>query len=303
MRAKTGTRIEETARLADLVEDAIRQVIPARDLDTVLDNIGLPYSGINLTHSISGVIGAADADIMVSLRPVHRPTEGYVKAIRLALARKFPGTTFYFLPADMITQILNFGLPSPLDIQIDGADVNGDRAVADRMLGQVRDVPGIVDARIQQDFDYPDFEVTVDRTKAQQNGLTERDVATSVLNTLSGGFQTAPMFFLNWERGVSYNLAVEAPQYDVQSLRDLQDIQITGPTAGTPAILADVATIRRSQEMAAVDHYNIRRVVDVYANVEGRDLGASDQVIVNPSDSLVSGTRVRLADDGRHGAG
>jgi multidrug efflux pump subunit AcrB len=279
MRAKTGTRIEDTAELADRVEAAIRQIIPPSDMDTILDNIGLPYSTINLSHSISGVIGAADADIMVSLKPDHRPTAGYVAAIRLAMARKFPGTTFYFLPADMVTQIMNFGLPAPIDIQIDGADINGNRVVADRILAQVRGVPGVVDARIQQQFDYPDFQINVDRTKAQQAGLTEQDVAGSVLDTLSGSFQTAPMFFLNWQNGVSYNFAAQAPQYDIQSLQNLQDIPITGPASRQPAILADVATIKRSQEMAAIDHYNIRRVMDVYANVQGRDLGTVGRAV------------------------
>ncbi|MEA2776458.1 MAG: hypothetical protein QOF90_1864, partial [Acetobacteraceae bacterium] len=285
MRAKTGTRIEETARLADLVEDDIRRIIPATDMDTILDNIGLPYSTINLTHTASGVIGAADADIMVSLKPDHRPTADYVKAIRADLARKFPGVTFYSLPADMISQVLNFGLPAPIDVQIDGADLKANRAVANRILDQVRGVPGIVDARIQQDFDYPDLEVAVDRTRAQQNGLTERDVANSVLDTLSGSFQTAPMFFLNQQNGVSYNMAAEAPQYDIQSLRDLQNIPITGPAEKQPAILADLATIKRSQEMAAVDHYNIRRVVDVYANVQGRDLGAAGRDVARIVDA------------------
>jgi CzcA family heavy metal efflux pump len=274
MRAKTGTRIEETARLADLVEGDIRRIIPVRDLDTILDNIGLPYSTINLTHTSSGVIGAADADIMVSLKPDHRPTADYVKAIRADVAEKFPGVTFYSLPADMITQILNFGMPSPIDIQIDGADIEANHAVADRILAQVRNVPGIVDARIQQEFDYPDLQIDVDRTKAQQNGLSEHDVAGSVLDTLSGSFQTAPMFFLNWQNGVSYDLAAQAPQYDIQSLRDLQNIPVTGPAEREPAILADLATIQRSHEMAAIDHYNIRRVIDVYANVQDRDLGA-----------------------------
>jgi CzcA family heavy metal efflux pump len=274
MRAKTGTRIEDTAQLADLVEASIRKIIPPRDLDTILDNIGLPYSTINLSHTSSGVIGAADADIMVTLKPDHRPTDDYVKAIRAAVARQFPGVMFYFLPADMISQILNFGLPSPIDVQIDGADINGNRAVADRILNQVRNVPGVVDARIQQEFDYPDFNIDVDRTKALQDGLTERDVADSVLNTLSGSFQTAPMFFLNWQNGVSYNLAAQAPQYDETSLQALQNIPVSGPTVRQPAILADVATIKRSQEMAAIDHYDIRRVVDVFANVQGRDLGA-----------------------------
>ena len=274
MRAKTGTRIEETARLADLVEAEIRRIIPPRDLGVILDNIGLPYSGINLTHVTSGVVGAADADIMVSLKPDHPPTEGYIKTVRPRLEQAFPGVTFYTLPADMITQILNFGLPAPIEIQITGADIEANRSVANRILDQVRSVPGAVDARIQQDFDYPMFQVNVDRTKAQQNGLSERDVATSILDTLSGSFQTAPMFFLNWRNGVNYSLAAQAPQYDVQSLQDLQNLPVTGPAQHGPAILADVASIERAQEMAAVDHYNIRRVVSIYANVQGRDLGA-----------------------------
>ena len=285
MRAKTGTRIEETARLADLVEASIRQVIPPRETDTILDNIGLPYSTINLTHMASGVIGSADADIMVSLKPDHRPTAGYVATVRRELARKFPGVTFYSLPADMITQILNFGVPSPVDIQIDGADIEANRVVANRILSQLRSVPGVVDARVQQQFDYPDFQVDVDRTKAQQNGLTEHDVASSVLDTLSGSFQTAPLFFLNWQNGVNYNVAAQAPQYDIQSLHDLQNVPVTGPAATGPTILANVAAITRSQEMAAVDHYNIRRVVDVYANVQGRDLGAVGRDIMRIVDA------------------
>jgi CzcA family heavy metal efflux pump len=285
MRAKTGTRIEETARIADQVETAIRQIVPPREMDTILDNIGLPYSGINLTHSTSGVIGAADADILVSLQLDHSPTAGYVKTVREVLAQKFPGVTFYFLPADMITQVLNFGLPAPIDIQIDGADINANHAVANRILDQVRNVPGIVDARIQQNFDYPNFKIDVDRTKAQQNGLTERDVATSVLNTLSGSFQTAPLFFLNYKNGVSYNLAAQTPQYDIQSLRDLQNIPVTGPAGRELTILADLATITRSQEMASVDHYNIRRVIDIYGNVQGRDLGAAGRDITRIVDA------------------
>jgi multidrug efflux pump subunit AcrB len=273
MRAKTGTRIEETARLADEVETAMRRLIPARELETIVDNIGLPYSGINLTHTATGVLGAADADIMVSLKPDHRPTTGYLEAIRKMVAQEFPGVTFYSLPADMITQILNFGMPSPIDIEIEGANVSDNRVVANQILDEVRRVTGVVDARIQQRFDYPDFEIDVDRTKAQQNGLTEHDVAGSLLETLSGSFQTSPLFFLNWKNGVNYQVAAQAPQYDIQSLHDIRNIPITG-SSGSQAILADVATISRSQEMATVDHYNIRRVVDIYANVQGRDLGA-----------------------------
>jgi len=273
MRAKTGTRIEETARLADQVETAMRRVIPARELDTIVDNIGLPYSGINLTHTATGVIGAADADIMVSLKPDHRPTADYLAAVRRMVTQEFPGVTFYSLPADMTTQILNFGMPSPIDIQIEGANVADNRIVANQILDEVRRVTGVVDARIQQRFDYPDLNIDVDRTKAQQNGLSERDVAGSILETLSGSFQTSPIFFLNWKNGVNYQVAAQAPQYDIQSLHDLRNIPITG-SSGSKAILADVASISRSQEMAAVDHYNIRRVIDIYANVQGRDLGA-----------------------------
>jgi multidrug efflux pump subunit AcrB len=273
LRAKSGTRIEETARLCDLVETSVRRQIPAQETDTILDNIGLPYSTINLMHSTSGLIGAGDADIMVSLKGKHHPTADYVRELRSTLPREFPGTTFYFLPADMVTQVLNFGLPAPIDVQIDGTDTEGDREVADRMLDEIRRVPGIADARIQQAFDYPELDVRVDRTKAAQGGYTERDVANSMLNSLSGSFQITPMFFLNWNNGVSYNLVTQTPQYDVQSLADLQDTPIDS-AASHPEILADVASIDRANEMEVISHYNIRRVVEVYASVQDRDLGA-----------------------------
>jgi len=284
LRAKSGTRIEETARLCDLVEASIRRQIPARETDTVLDNIGLPYSTINLMHSTSGLIGAGDADIMVSLNGKHHPTAGYVRELRSTLPREFPGTTFYFLPADMVTQVLNFGLPAPIDVQIDGTDTEGDREVADRMLDQIRRIPGIADARIQQAFDYPELDVRVDRTKAAQGGYTERDVANSMLNSLSGSFQITPMFFLNWNNGVSYNLVTQTPQYDVQSLADLQDTPIDS-AASHPEILADVASIERADEMEVISHYNIRRVVDVYASVQDRDLGAVGRDLARVVDS------------------
>jgi multidrug efflux pump subunit AcrB len=274
LRAKTGTRIEETARLADLVENAIRRVIPAQELDTILDNIGLPYSTINYMHSTSGLIGAADADILVSLKENHRPTADYVRELRKSLPSEFSGTTFYFLPADIVTQILNFGLPAPIDIQIEGADIQANREIADKILSEIRQVPGIADARIQQDFDYPRFNVAVDRTKAAGGGFTERDVATSLLVSLSGSFQTTPTFFLNWQNGVNYNLATQTPQYRIQSLQDLQNMPITSANMSRPAILADFASITRSNEMAVVNHYNINRVVDIYASVQDRDLGA-----------------------------
>ncbi len=275
MRAKPGLRIEETARLADLIEATIRREIPAHEQDSITDNIGMPYSTINLTHSTSGVIGTADADIIVTLARNHHPTAEYVARLRTLLPAEFPGVTFSFLPADIVSQVLNFGLPAPIDIRIDGADVRGNRDVAIKILNEVRQVPGIVDARIQQAFDQPNFEVTVDRTKAQQGGFTESDIATSILSMLSGSAQTQPMFFLNRVNGVNYTLAAQTPQYKVKSLQDIENIPIVSPTAANAGVLANVATIKRSQEMAAVDHYNIRRVVDIYAAVQGRDLGAA----------------------------
>ena len=274
VRAKTGTRIEETARLADLVENSIRRVIPAQELDNILDNIGLPYSTINYMHSTSGLIGAGDTDILVSLKENHRPTAEYVRELRKRLPGEFPGNTFYFVPADIVTQILNFGLPAPIDIQIEGADVQGNRKIADKILNEISQVPGIADPRIQQDFDYPTFRVDVDRTKAAGGGFTQRDVSSSLLVSLSGSFQTTPTFFLNWQNGVNYNLATQTPQYRIQSLQDLQNMPITSATMKSPEILADVASITRSNEMAVLNHYDIRRVVDVYASVQDRDLGA-----------------------------
>ena len=274
MRTKSGTRIEETARLADLVEGSIRKQVPSQEMDNILDNIGLPYSSINYMHSTSGLTGAGDADIMVSLKEKHRPTADYVRDLRSTLPREFPGVTFYFLPADMVTQVLNFGLPAPIDIQIDGNDTEGNRQVAEKMLADLRRVPGLTDLRIQQQFDYPTYDIQVDRTKAAQGGLTERNVASSVLNSLSGSFQITPMFFLNWKNGVSYNLVAQTPQYRVGSLQDLENTPITAPSTARPGILADVASIQRSSEMQAISHYNIRRIVEIYGAVQDRDLGS-----------------------------
>ena len=274
LRTKSGTRIEESAKLCDLVEGSIRREVPNEELDNILDNIGLPYSSINYMHSTSGLIGAGDADILVSLKEKHHPTADYVQRLREKLPREFPGTTFYFLPADIVTQVLNFGLPAPVDVQIEGTDIDANREVAARMLHEIGNVPGVADARIQQAFDYPTFEVNVDRTKAAQGGYAERDVANSLLNSLSGSFQITPMFFLNWKNGVSYNLVTQTPQYAVQSLQDLQNTPLNSSAASRPEILADIASIKRANEMEVISHYNIRRVVDIYAAVQGRDLGA-----------------------------
>jgi multidrug efflux pump subunit AcrB len=274
LRAKTGMRIEETARLADLVEAAIRREIPAGELNNIIDNIGLPYSTINYMYSRSGFIGAADADILVTLKEGHRPTEDHMRALRRRLPQEFPGVAFYFVPADIVTQILNFGLPAPIDVQIEGADIQGNRQIANKILDELRQVPGLADLRIHQNFDYPKLQVSVDRTKAAGAGFTPRDVANSVLLSLSGSNQVSPAYFLNWQNGVSYSLIAQAPQYSIQSLQDLQNIPISGSSTARPQILGDMASIERSNGMAVISHYNTRRVVDIYGSVQDRDLGA-----------------------------
>jgi multidrug efflux pump subunit AcrB len=275
VRAKTGTRIEETARLSDLIEDSIRKEVPAIEVDNILDNIGLPYSPLNTMHSTSGVLGANDVDILVSLREHHHPTAAYVRNLRQALPRKFPGVTFYFLPADIVTQILNFGLPSPIDVQVEGSNVQANHAIAEKLMAQLHQVSGLADLHIQQPLDYPTVNVDVDRTKASQAGLTEQAVASSVLNTLSGSFQITPMFFVNWNNGVNYSLVAQTPQYRIQSVKDIQNIPIADAnSSNNPEILADVASMHRSHEMAIVSHYNIRRVIDIYGAVQDRDLGS-----------------------------
>jgi multidrug efflux pump subunit AcrB len=274
MRVKSGTRIEETAKLCDEVEQHIRKVVPAAQMDNILDNIGLPYSTLNFQHATSGLIGAGDADILVSLKEDHSPTADYVRTLRSQLPREFPGTTFYFLPSDIVTQILNFGLPSPIDVQIDGPNLAGNRPVLNKILSEMRQVPGLVDLRVQQPDNYPVLELAVDRTKAAQGGYTERDVGSSVLNILSGSTQLSPQFFLNPQNGVTYNIVAQTPQYEITSLSDLRNIPIASVSAKRPEIVADVADIQRSTEMQVVTHYNIRRTLDIYGNVQDRDLGA-----------------------------
>jgi multidrug efflux pump subunit AcrB len=274
VRVKTGTRIEETAKTCDLVEQSIRSVIPADQMDNILDNIGLPYSTLNTQHATSGLFGAGDGDILVSLKENHGPTADYVRTLRQRLPRQFPGVTFYFLPSDIVTQILNFGLPAPIDIQIDGNDQVGNRNVAGQMLTELRRIPGLVDLRLQQPNDYPVLNVAVDRTKASQGGYTQRDIGTSALNILSGSTQLSPQFYLNTKNGITYNIVAQTPQYQIETMQDLQNIPVNSPTAKTPEILADVATITPGSEVPIVSHYNIRRTLDIYANVQDRDLGS-----------------------------
>src|SRR6266568_4585180 len=231
--ARTGTRIEETAALCDHIDSTIREHIPASEVVTIVDNIGLPYSGLNLSYSTSAPIGPADADIQVQLTPKHHTTDHYVAELRGVLAREYPGVTFYVLPVDIVTQILNFGLSAPIDIQIVGPNLQGNRALAERMLDEVRYVPGAADARIQKPFNYPNMTVNVDRTRAQAIGLTQRDVAQSMLVALSGSFQTTPSFYLDPKNGVSYNVAVQAPQYGLDSLVALKSLPVTA-SANSP---------------------------------------------------------------------
>ena len=303
VRGPSGMRIEETARLFDLVEGEIRKEIPASQIDNILDNIGLPYSALNTQHLTNGTLGAGDGDILVTLRPNHGPTADYVRALRRNLPRSFPSATFYTLPADITTQILNFGLPAPIDVQIEGNDAIVSKAQADKLLAQLREVPGLTDLRIQQPFDYPTLQVNVDRTKAAQGGYTEQDVSASMLNTLSGSFQVTPMFFLNWNNMVAYNIVAQTPQYKMDTMQDLENIPINRatPSATAPAnpeILSDLASVGRGHELEVVNHYNIRRVVDVYANVQDSDLGSVSrkisQILKADAKSLPRGTFVTL---------
>ncbi len=298
LRAKTGTRIEETARLCDLVEHSIRRQIPQDQLVSVLDEIGLPYSSINTIYSNSAPVGSSDADIMVALTKEHRPTEEYARMLRSTLPREFPGTEFYFLADDIVSQILNFGLPAPIDVQIVGKDVDSNREVADTILKQMRRVPGIADLRIQQTFDQPILHVSTDRTKAAESGYTQSDVAQSLLISLSGSFQTQPTFWLNPQNGVSYNVVTQAPQYYMQSLQALRNLPLSLSPTGTPEILNDLTAISRNNSMASVNHYDIQRTIDIYGGVDGRDLagvGGEVQKIVDANrKSLVRGSEMLI---------
>ncbi|HEY1936851.1 MAG TPA: efflux RND transporter permease subunit [Candidatus Angelobacter sp.] len=300
MRAPTGTRIEETAALCDRVEDAIRNEVPSQELSGIIDNIGLPYSGINLSYSNSAPVGTQDADIMVALTPKHHPTADYMHNLRLKLAETFPGTTFYFLPSDMVTQILNFGLPAPIDIQVVGNNLDGNRQFADKLLSRIRNVSGTADLRIQQTFDQPKLHIDVDRTKAAQIGFSQRDVASNLLVTLSGSSQTSPTFWLNPQNGVSYTIATQTPQYRLQSLQDLNNIPITGPATATgtapPSILGSLASVNRASDLSVVSHYNVAPVIDIFGSVQGRDLGGVSKdifsVINNSQKELPRGSQI-----------
>jgi len=295
VRARTGTRIEDTTKLCDLVENSIRKIVPPNELETILDNIGLPYSSTNTSYANNGTVGPADADIMITLSPEHQPTDGYIAEMRRRLPVEFPGTVFYFLPADLVGQILNFGLPAPIDVQIIGRNQAANRAFANKLMQQMRYIPGAVDLRIQQPGDQPKLFVNLDRAKAQTMGYSARDIAGNVLVSLSGSFQTSPSFWLNPRNGVSYNIVTEAPQYEMSSLGDLHNIPLSGRNT-SPQILASVASLARGAGPAEVSHWNIAPLVDIYGTAQGTDLGSVsrqiDAVIQKNLKDLARGSQV-----------
>jgi len=273
VRVRSGSRIEETARTVDQIEQMIRQIIPANQLQGIIDNLGIPYSGINTSYNNTGTMSSADGDILVSLNENHSPTNKFVQAVRARMQQQFPDVTVWFPPADMVAQVLNFGMPAPIDVQITGADTQANFKFASKLTEQIRHVPGAVDVRIQEPNDAPQLNVNIDRTLASILGITAQSVSDSVLGVLAGSEQTAPNFWVDPRNGVSYQFNAQAPQYDMNSLDALRNLPILGGTTGQGQILANVATISRGTTSPVVDHYNIRPVINIYGNVDGKDFG------------------------------
>src|SRR6202171_6406102 len=298
IRAPTGTRIEETTSLADRIGTAIHGIVPSNELDGIVSNIGLTVSGINMAYNNSGTIGVADADILISLKPNHAPTDNYIKTMREKLPQQFPGTSFAFLPADIVSQVLNFGVPAPIDLQVAGRDLAANRKYANELLAKVRAIPGIADARIQQAFQQPTLNVNVDRSLTSLAGLTEKDVATAMLTTLSGSSQSAPTYWLDPANGVSYAVSVQTPQRDIDTMAGLKNIPVTTSGGGGPQLLGGLANVQRTNSNAVVSHYNVQPVIDIYATPQGRDLGAlaSDiqKIIHQTASDLPKGASVAL---------
>jgi CzcA family heavy metal efflux pump len=299
VRTQVGTRVEDAANQFADIQKVIRTVIPAGEIETMADNIGMPISGINMTYNNTGVIGPQDGDIQIKLREGHEPTEGYVKALREKLPAQFPGLSFAFLPADIVNQILNFGAPAPIDIEVRGANLDGNFGYTNKLLAKVRRIPGVADARIQQSARSPTFNVDVDRTRAQYVGLTERDVANSMVVNLAGSSQVAPTYYLDPNNGVSYSIVMQTPQYQLDTLSSLETLPMTAAT-GTPSpvILGGIADIKRTTSNAVVSQYDIQSMVQIYATPQGRDLGsvAADirKTIAESSKELPKGSSVAL---------
>jgi len=297
LRARPGLRVEETARLCDQVEAVLREQIPKGQLRNLLDNIGLPNSGINQSYSSSGTIGSGDAEILIALDPErHEPTARLTRRLRDVLPRRFPGVEFFFQPADIVTQILNFGLPAPIDVQIAGHDQQANYDLGQRIVQRLRHVPGAVDVHVQQQLSMPTLHLDVDRTRAGQVGLTAQNVAQSVLVSLSGSFQTAPNFWLNPRNAVTYQVAVQTPQYRMDSLRDLMAVPVTSPQG--PQLLGNLVQVRPTARAVSVSHWNVAPVIDVYASTQGRDLGAvaadTDRVLGDFQGRLPRGTTLSV---------
>jgi multidrug efflux pump subunit AcrB len=296
IRAQTGTRIEEVSALTGRIEQAIRdKLIPAEHVENMVDNIGLPISGINLAYGNSGTIGPGDADILISLKGGATADE-FVPKMRETLPRLFPGTTFSFLPSDIITQIVNFGLPAPIDLQVIGNDLQANRLYANDLLQKISRVPGVADARIQQVFNQPTLKVDVDRSLAAMVGVTEQDAATSILDTLAGSIQTAPTFWLNTRNGVSYPIVVQMPQYAMDRMDNLRNTPIG--SGGSTQLLGGLAEVTTGASAAVVSHYSVRPVIDIFASTEGRDLGAVaadiNQIVADTAGAVPRGSQVVL---------
>ncbi len=295
VRARPGLRVEETARLCDQIEAVLRQEIPQNQLQTILDNIGLPNSGINQSYSSNGTIGTSDAEILIALDPEHHPpTADLTRRLREVLPRRFPGTEFFFQPADIVTQILNFGLPAPIDVQIIGQDMGSSYVIAQQIANQMRHVPGTADVHVQQLLSLPTLRMDIDRTRVTQVGLTARDVAQSVLVSLSGSFQTSPNFWLNPKNEVTYQMAVQSPQYRMTSMQDLMTIPVTSQQG--PELLSNLVQVYPVARPATVNHWNVAPVIDVYASTQDRDLGGvaadTDKILKTFEGHLPRGTRI-----------
>jgi len=274
VRTQIGTRIEESANQFADVQKAIRKIIPPAEIETMADNIGMPVSGINMTYNNTGVIGPQDGDVQIKLKEGHRPTADYVRALREQLPRAFPGMTFAFLPADIVSQILNFGAPAPIDLQVRGANLDANFAYANQLLNRIRRIPGVADARIQQSPNSPTFNIDVDRTRAQYVGLTERDVTNSLTVNLAGSGQVAPTYYLNPDNGVSYSIVMQTPQFQIDSLGALETLPVTATATANPPILGGISNIKRTVSSAVVSQYDIQPMVQIFATPQGRDLGA-----------------------------
>jgi len=298
VRLQVGTRVEDSANVFARIQKAIREVIPAAELGTLVDNVGMPVSGINLSYNNTGTIGSQDGDIQISLKPVHRPTADYVRTLRERLPVRFPGVTFSFLPADIVSQILNFGSPAPIDLQVRGPDLAANFRYAAELLRRIRLVPGVADARIQESPSNPGFNVNVDRAQAQYLGLTERDVTNSLLVMLAGSSQVAPTFWLDPKNGVQYPIVMQTPQYKLDTLSELQNLPVTATTTAVPQVLGGVASISRNTSNAVVSQYDIQPMVQIYATTQGRDLGAVaadiDKILKDAARDAPRGSTVAL---------